>query len=198
MATFLRAAGFDEVFNDVSAIAPDERFWPAIEKGIAGCDTLVVIITAAATASDWVRREIELARRLAKTIVPLWIEDCSVPATFTDRDVIDFRPRIRRQRRFDIGRIAKDAPPTFFGRDAELKLLSDTWQSTLRRERNRPQILTFVAFGGEGKTSLVAKWAAELAGQDWPGCHAAFAWSFYNQGTREQLAASSIFSRRKH
>ena len=51
--------------------------------------------------------------------------------------------------------------------------------------------MIFVALGGEGKTSLVAKWAAELAHQDWPGCDAAFAWSFYSQGTREQLAASS-------
>jgi hypothetical protein len=37
----------------------------------------------------------------------------------------------------------------------------------------------------------VAKWVAELAAQDWPGCDAAFAWSFYSQGTCEQRAASS-------
>ena len=43
----------------------------------------------------------------------------------------------------------------------------------------------------KGKTSLVAKWVAALASQDWPGCDAVFAWSFYSQGTREQLAASS-------
>ena len=59
------------------------------------------------------------------------------------------------------------------------------------RGEGRPHVLTFVALGGEGKTSLVAKWAAELAAQGWPGCDAAFAWSFYSQGTREQLAASS-------
>lgn len=51
--------------------------------------------------------------------------------------------------------------------------------------------MTFVALGGEGKTSLVAKWSAELAAQNWPGCDAAFAWSFYSQGSREQQAASS-------
>ena len=28
MESFLRASGFDDVFNDVSAIQPDERFWP--------------------------------------------------------------------------------------------------------------------------------------------------------------------------
>ena len=43
---------------------------------------------------------------------------------------------------------------------------------------------------GKG-TSLVAKWAADLAYQDWPGCDAVFAWSFYSQGTREQTAVSS-------
>ena len=61
----------------------------------------------------------------------------------------------------------------------------------MRGEKERPHILTFVALGGEGKTSLVAKWAADLAHQDWPGCEGAFAWSFYSQGTRDQMAASS-------
>src|SRR6185295_201572 len=42
-----------------------------------------------------------------------------------------------------------------------------------------------------GKTALVSKWAADLAHEDWPGCDAVFAWSFYSQGTREQTAASS-------
>ena len=37
----------------------------------------------------------------------------------------------------------------------------------------------------------MAKWAAELAHQNWPGCDAVFAWSFYSQGTREQTAVSS-------
>jgi DNA-binding transcriptional ArsR family regulator len=52
-------------------------------------------------------------------------------------------------------------------------------------------VLTFVALGGEGKTSLVAKWAAQLAHEDWPGCEAVFAWSFYSQGTSERTQASS-------
>src|SRR5882757_3068197 len=82
-------------------------------------------------------------------------------------------------------------PPTSSGREDETKLLDDSWQKVLRLEKGRPHALPFVALGGEGKPSLVAKWAAELAAQDWPGCDAAFAWSFYSQGTREQLAASS-------
>ena len=120
----------------------------------------------------------------------------------------------------DLSRILKYAPAELLGREAELQLLHTAWSgdqpSTIgnpqpqpapqtpghndtenrpsaidHRPSPRPHILTFVALGGEGKTSLVAKWAAELAAQDWPGCDAAFAWSFYSQGTRDQVAASS-------
>lgn len=91
----------------------------------------------------------------------------------------------------DISRIVKYAPAELIGREAELKRLDEAWDQAVRGEKNRPHIVTFVALGGEGKTSLVAKWAAALAAQDWPGCDAVFAWSFYSQGTREQVAASS-------
>jgi len=93
--------------------------------------------------------------------------------------------------RHDISRIMKYAPSNLIGREEETKLLNDAWDQVVRGETKRPHILTFVALGGEGKTSVVAKWAVERAFQDWPGCEAALAWSFYSQGTREQLAASS-------
>lgn len=91
----------------------------------------------------------------------------------------------------EISRILKYAPAQLIGREDDLKLLNDAWAQTQAHDPKRPRVLTIVALGGEGKTSLVAKWTAELAAQDWPGCASAFAWSFYSQGTREQLAASS-------
>ncbi len=91
----------------------------------------------------------------------------------------------------DISRIMKYAPSNLIGREAETKVLNEAWDQVVRGESKRPHILTFVALGGEGKTSVVAKWAVDLAFQDWPGCDAVLAWSFYSQGTREQLAASS-------
>jgi len=91
----------------------------------------------------------------------------------------------------DISRIIKYAPAELIGRAEEVKFLSDAWDKVVRAEKGRPHVLTFVALGGGGKTSLVAKWAAELAHQDWPGCDAAFAWSFYSQGTSEKTQASS-------
>jgi hypothetical protein len=91
----------------------------------------------------------------------------------------------------DISRIVKYAPETLIGREAQLKLLDDAWMKVRRAETPRTHVLAFVALGGEGKTSLVAKWAAGLAHQGWPGCDAVFAWSFYSQGTRDQTAVSS-------
>jgi tetratricopeptide (TPR) repeat protein len=91
----------------------------------------------------------------------------------------------------DISRIIKYAPAELIGREDQLKLLDNAWLKVRHAEPSSPHLLTFVALGGEGKTSLVAKWVAALAGQGWPGCDAAFAWSFYSQGTRELVAASS-------
>ena len=91
----------------------------------------------------------------------------------------------------DISRIIKYAPETLIGRDAESRLISDAWAKAQNNAANRPHVLTFVALGGEGKTSLVARWAVDLQLRGWPGCDAVFAWSFYSQGTREQAAASS-------
>lgn len=92
----------------------------------------------------------------------------------------------------DISRIDKYAPAELIGRKDETQLLNDAWDKAVKAEAKRPHILTFVALGGEGKTSLVAKWAAELAHNNWPGCEAVFAWSFYSQGIRES-ASSDLF-----
>ncbi|MFN0069282.1 MAG: toll/interleukin-1 receptor domain-containing protein [Limisphaerales bacterium] len=91
LESFLRAAGFDDVFNDVHAITPDELFWPRIQEGIAGSDALIIVITAASGTSTWVAREVEYARSLSKKVIPLWTEDCPLPPTFAGRDVIDLR-----------------------------------------------------------------------------------------------------------
>lgn len=72
-----------------------------------------------------------------------------------------------------------------FGRETELVELD--------RLRDDPakHLLTIVAFGGVGKTSLVIEWMARQAAAAWPGFERVFDWSFYSQGTREQGAASA-------
>lgn len=92
----------------------------------------------------------------------------------------------------DISRIIKYAPAQLIGREAEIQRLNDVWNQAISGQAKRPRVLTFVALGGEGKTSLVVKWAASLAHDNWPGCERVFAWSFYSQGVRES-ASSDLF-----
>lgn len=91
----------------------------------------------------------------------------------------------------DVDRIIKYAPVELIGREEETKLLEKSWAQAKRETKKRPHVLTFVALGGEGKTSLVADWVKAMDSKDWSGGEGVFAWSFYSQGSREQVAVSS-------
>ena len=76
------------------------------------------------------------------------------------------------------------APERLVGRDDELRRLGEAWGDS------GTHVVSIIAWGGTGKTSLVAKWAGELAKRGYDGA-SYFDWSFYSQGTREQAGASS-------
>jgi hypothetical protein len=107
------------------------------------------------------------------------------------RDLVEILPRLGSEVPVEISRIVKFAPAELIGRESETEILDKARAKIQEGESMRPRVLTIVALGGEGKTSLVAKWAAILAHQDNLGFDAVFAWSFYSQGTREQTAVSS-------
>jgi hypothetical protein len=71
------------------------------------------------------------------------------------------------------------------GREDDLKRIDDVSIDSKTR------ILTIVAWGGVGKTSLVVEWMNRKAADGWPGFERVFDWSFYSQGTHEQGAASA-------
>ncbi len=75
--------------------------------------------------------------------------------------------------------------PDLFGREAELKLLDDAWADA------HTNIITFVAWGGVGKSALVNHWLARMAKEQYRGAERVFAWSFYSQGTSDERAASA-------
>ena len=103
------------------------------------------------------------------------------------------RPRIAEQRDERTQREERRVAPTrlthvadrLFGREAELTRLDAAW-----KPGSGIRVITIVAWGGTGKTSLVAKWAAALAARDYDGADY-FDWSFYSQGTRDQSGASA-------
>lgn len=73
------------------------------------------------------------------------------------------------------------------GREKELAMLDAAW------ENGSTHVVVIRGKGGEGKTSLVATWMAEMSKDDWRGAETIFDWSFYSQGTRDQGSATSAY-----
>jgi hypothetical protein len=186
MVQYLRALGYAEVFNDSHTIEPDEEFWPRIEQGILGCDAFVVVLSDASVKSYWVDREVQFARANSKRVIPIRIDDCKLPPSFDGRDVIDLRQGRGDRVKIAASRITRHAPKILFGREQWLDALDTVWaKPTLN-------VYTLVAWGGVGKTSLVAHWVSQrLAAKGWPGVERYFDWSFYSQGTGESRQTSS-------
>ncbi|MEE8585752.1 MAG: TIR domain-containing protein, partial [Acidobacteriota bacterium] len=81
-------------------------------------------------------------------------------------------------------------PPTgfeLFGRQKELKLLDKAWES------EQTNVVSLVAYGGVGKSTLVSKWLKRLSTDNYRGAERVYAWSFYSQGTKEQATSADFF-----
>jgi tetratricopeptide (TPR) repeat protein len=76
---------------------------------------------------------------------------------------------------------------TLFGRGEELDLLRSSWES------DDVRVLSIVAQGGAGKSALINEWLRELKNDGYPGAEKVLIWSFYSQGTREELVSADIF-----
>lgn len=78
--------------------------------------------------------------------------------------------------------------PDLFGRDSELQLLDEAW------ENPNTNIISFVAWGGVGKTALVNHWLKQrMARDNYRGADRVYGWSFYSQGTSERAASADLF-----
>lgn len=89
-------------------------------------------------------------------------------------------------RKLAASRLTRHAARNFFGREPQLELLDRAWANP------RTHVLSIVAWGGVGKTSLVTQWiATRMAAADWLGVERYFDWSFYSQGTGDSRQTSS-------
>jgi tetratricopeptide (TPR) repeat protein len=76
---------------------------------------------------------------------------------------------------------------TLRGRDTELARLDAAWADP------KTHVFSVVAWGGQGKTALVATWADKLKAEGGRGADAILAWSFYSQGTKERATSADRF-----
>ncbi|MDQ3009302.1 MAG: toll/interleukin-1 receptor domain-containing protein [Acidobacteriota bacterium] len=74
-----------------------------------------------------------------------------------------------------------------FGRAEELKLLDEAWTSP------QTNLLSFIAWGGVGKSTLVNKWLERMKADNYRGARRVYAWSFYSQGTSERATSADQF-----
>jgi len=77
-------------------------------------------------------------------------------------------------------------PPVahFVGRDQELAQLDAVWKDPAST------VISLVAFGGVGKSALVAEWLERLRRDNWREAQYILGHSFYSQGSREEAQIS--------
>ncbi|MEE8584943.1 MAG: hypothetical protein V3T83_08835, partial [Acidobacteriota bacterium] len=71
------------------------------------------------------------------------------------------------------------------GRSKELARLTRAWKNP------KTNLISIVAWGGVGKTSLVKHWLGQMAADAYRGAEKVFDWTFYSQGTRQLQATSA-------
>jgi tetratricopeptide (TPR) repeat protein len=98
----------------------------------------------------------------------------------TDGDAPHLDPHL------DLGRLPIPGPH-FVGREPELARLDAAWEDP------KIHVLTLVAFGGVGKSALVARWLDRMSADNWRGATRVLDWSFYSQGMEDRVTSAEPF-----
>lgn len=86
-----------------------------------------------------------------------------------------------------VSRLPTSHDRVFEGRDKVLADLDGLWADALADKAKRPRIVSLVAIGGAGKTTVASRWSQALLARDGHGgVERYFDWSFYSQGTRTE------------
>lgn len=89
LADHLRAKGHT-VWTDVSSITGGAMWHAEIEKAITRADTVIVVLSQASKDSQWVQKEILFALDLSKPLIPVRIENVSLPLALINLQPIDY------------------------------------------------------------------------------------------------------------
>ncbi len=95
-------------------------------------------------------------------------------------------PRWSLPEKIEIDRLPRTGAE-LFGRQKELEMLDAAWSS------GDTNIVSLVAWGGVGKSTLVNKWLERMQADNYRGARRVYAWSFYSQGTGERVTSADLF-----
>ena len=74
-----------------------------------------------------------------------------------------------------------------FGRDEDIAFLDRAWAN------QDVNVVTIVAWGGVGKSTLINHWLRKMAADRYRSAELVFAWSFYRQGTSGETSSADEF-----
>jgi len=191
-----------------------------MERAVETCEKTILVFTPHWVESEFSQFEgvilqTESPLNLNKKILPLMLQTCDIPkrlqiltyANFKDenewnseldrlikqikKDFDCLEPEKNKYPSLDVENIDTTRLPQtgfeLFGRQDELKLLNEAWES------DRTNVVSFVAYGGVGKSTLVNKWLEKMRWDNYRGAKKVFAWSFYSQGTNEYVTSADMF-----
>src|SRR5215216_4863021 len=129
-----------------------------------------------------------------------WLRTTFTPETFTTPDDLGRKIAVAlanyikgrtappvSQDRISIARLPTTSSE-LFGRESELELMDDAWANP------NLNVLTFVAWGGVGKTALINHWLKRrMARDNYRGAERVYGWSFFSQGSTDRAASADLF-----
>lgn len=88
LAADLKNAGFD-VWYDLASLGGGSRWGREIEAAIKKSRYVIVVLSPASVASEWVEREFLFASNRKRKIIPLLYRPCELPINYLDLNYID-------------------------------------------------------------------------------------------------------------
>ncbi len=191
-----------------------------MERAVETCEKTILVLSPNWVKSEFAQFEgvmlqTESPLNLKKKIIPLMLSSCDLPKRLSIFTYADFSEESEQSDQFKrlIGQIKKDfaelnsakiqyaelseehiyterLPLTgfaLFGRQKELQLLNEAWDS------GKIHVVSFVAYGGMGKSTLLNKWLEKMRWDHYRGAERVYAWSFYSQGTNEYVSSADQF-----
>lgn len=80
-----------KVWIDLEGIVGGTQWETEIKKGIAHADAMLIVLTPDAIKSEWVKREIEIARNSLKIVIPLLMREISIPNDLVHLGISDLQ-----------------------------------------------------------------------------------------------------------
>ena len=188
-----------------------------MERAVEHSQKTLLVLTPNWVESEWTNFEALMLQTQdpigrARRMLPLMLEDCTLPSRLAIFTWADFRRRenwetelsrllrqIKEEREMPAVRVTAtpagpqkislaklpSTSPDLFGRQEELALLDAAWDDA------HTNVLSLVAWGGVGKTALVNTWLLQMGADNYRGAARVYGWSFYSQGAAEGKQASA-------